>query len=234
MAAGERRNSCTLYFEQKARKLGFRVIAGADEAGRGCLFGPVYAAAAVLDPKKPIRGLNDSKQLTPAEREKLAVEIRSKAAAFAVAAASVADIRRLNIYHASRLATKRALSALPIQPDYALLDFLRVDLPMEQLPLVKGDARSRSIAAASILAKVARDEAMVKWDEVYPQYGFARNKGYGTPEHLAALAQFGPTPLHRLGYEPVAAVSPEAAYRRAALPEQTNLFETYAYDEVLP
>ena len=232
MAAGERRNTCTLYFERKARKLGFRVIAGADEAGRGCLFGPVYAAAAVLDPKKPIRGLNDSKQLTAAEREKLAVEIRSKAAAFAVAAASVADIRRLNIYHASRLATKRALSALSIQPDYALLDFLRVDLPMEQLPLVKGDARSRSIAAASILAKVARDEAMVKWDEVYPQYGFARNKGYGTPEHLAALAAFGPTPLHRLGYEPVAAVSPEAAYRRAALPEQIDLFDQYT--EVLP
>ena len=232
MAAGERRNTCTLYFERKARKLGFRVIAGADEAGRGCLFGPVYAAAAVLDPKKPIRGLNDSKQLTAAEREKLAVEIRSKAAAFAVAAASVADIRRLNIYHASRLATKRALLALPIQPDYALLDFLRVDLPMEQLPLVKGDARSRSIAAASILAKVARDEAMLKWDEVYPQYGFARNKGYGTPEHLAALAAFGPTPLHRLGYEPVAAVSPEAAYRRAALPEQIDLFDQYT--EVLP
>lgn len=232
MAAGERRNTCTLYFERKARKLGFRVIAGADEAGRGCLFGPVYAAAAVLDPKKPIRGLNDSKQLTAAEREKLAVEIRSKAAAFAVAAASVADIRRLNIYHASRLATKRALSALSIQPDYALLDFLRVDLPMEQLPLVKGDARSRSIAAASILAKVARDEAMLKWDEVYPQYGFARNKGYGTPEHLAALAAFGPTPLHRLGYEPVAAVSPEAAYRRAALPEQIDLFDQYT--EVLP
>ena len=222
----------SLYFERKARKLGFRVIAGADEAGRGCLFGPVYAAAAVLDPKKPIRGLNDSKQLTAAEREKLAVEIRSKAAAFAVAAASVADIRRLNIYHASRLATKRALSALSIQPDYALLDFLRVDLPMEQLPLVKGDARSRSIAAASILAKVARDEAMLKWDEVYPQYGFARNKGYGTPEHLAALAAFGPTPLHRLGYEPVAAVSPEAAYRRAALPEQIDLFDQYT--EVLP
>lgn len=232
MAAGERRNTCTLYFERKARKLGFRVIAGADEAGRGCLFGPVYAAAAVLDPKKPIRGLNDSKQLSAAEREKLAVEIRSKAAAFAVAAASVADIRRLNIYHASRLATKRALSALSIQPDYALLDFLRVDLPMEQLPLVKGDARSRSIAAASILAKVARDEAMLKWDEVYPQYGFARNKGYGTPEHLAALAAFGPTPLHRLGYEPVAAVSPEAAYRRAALPEQIDLFDQYT--EVLP
>ncbi len=225
MAAGERRNSCTLYFERKAQKLGFRVIAGADEAGRGCLFGPVYAAAAVLDPKKPIRGLNDSKQLTAAERERLAGEIRSKAAGFAVAAASVADIRRLNIYHASRLATKRALSALPVQPDYALLDFLRVDLPMEQLPLVKGDARSRSIAAASILAKVARDEAMVKWDEVYPQYGFARHKGYGTPEHLAALAQFGPTPLHRLAYEPVAAVSPEAKYRRTTLPEQANLFD---------
>ena len=222
-----------MYFERKAQKLGFRVIAGADEAGRGCLFGPVFAAAAVLDPKKPIRGLNDSKQLTAAEREKLAVEIRSKALAFAVAAASVADIRRLNIYHASRLATKRALSALPIQPDYALLDYLRVDLPLEQLPLIKGDARSRSIAAASILAKVARDEVMLKWDEVYPQYGFARHKGYGTPEHLAALAQFGPTPLHRLAYAPVAAVSPEASYRLAALPEQTNLFETYAPSEVL-
>ena len=214
-----------MYFERKAQKLGFRVIAGADEAGRGCLFGPVYAAAAVLDPRKPIRGLNDSKQLTAAEREKLAAEIRSKAAGFAVAAASIADIRRLNIYHASRLATKRALCALPLAPDYALLDFLRVDLPLEQLPLVKGDARSRSIAAASILAKVARDEAMMQWDRVYPQYGFARHKGYGTPEHLAALEQFGPTPLHRLSYAPVALVSPEARYRKAAIPEQTNLFD---------
>ena len=223
-----------MYFERRAQKLGFRVIAGADEAGRGCLFGPVYAAAAVLDPKKPIRGLNDSKQLTAAEREKLAAEIRSKAKSFAVAAASVAEIRRLNIYHASRLATKRALLGLGVSPDYALLDFLRIDLPIEQLPLKKGDARSRSIAAASILAKVARDEAMQKWDGHYPQYGLAKHKGYGTPEHLAALTEFGPTPQHRFAYEPVAALSPEVGYRRLydSQPVQFELFDDAS--EVLP
>ena len=226
VAEKPRRNACTLYFERKARKLGFRVIAGADEAGRGCLFGPVYAAAAVLDPEKPIRGLNDSKQLTAEQRERLAVEIRAKALGYAVAAASVADIRRVNIYHASRLATMRALQALPVEPDYMLLDYLFVDLPVEQLSLVKGDERSRSIAAASILAKVARDAAMKEWDTVYPQYKLAKNKGYGTAEHLAGLAEFGPTPQHRMAYAPVAAVSPEAKYRAllASAPEQASLF----------
>lgn len=226
-AAGARRYTCSLYFERKAYKAGFRVVAGADEAGRGCLFGPVYAAAAVLDPKKSIRGLNDSKQLSAEERERLAVEIRAKATSFAVSAASVADILRLNIYHASRLATLRALRSLPLQADYALLDFLSVDLPIEQLSLVKGDARSRSIAAASILAKVERDAAMVQWNVVYPQYGLAKHKGYCTPEHLAALMEFGPTPQHRMGYQPVAAVSPEARFKRGQVASQISLFEEF-------
>ena len=225
VAAPQRQYTCSFYFERKARKQGFRVIAGADEAGRGCLFGAVYAAAAVLDPDKQIRGLNDSKQLDAESRERLDAEIRLKATAFAVAAAGVAEIERLNIYQASRLATRRALLALNVTPDYLLLDYLRVDMAVEQLPLVKGDARSRSIAAASILAKVARDKAMREWDKIYPQYGLAKHKGYGTPEHLAALAEFGPTPQHRMGYQPVAAVSPEARLRRGQTPAQISLFE---------
>ena len=224
-AARERQYICNLYLERKARKQGFRVIAGADEAGRGCLFGAVYAAAAVLDPDKPIRGLNDSKQLDAEARERLDAEIRLKATAFAVSAAGVAEIERLNIYQAARLATLRALLALNVTPDYLLLDYLRVDMDVAQLPLVKGDARSRSIAAASILAKVARDRAMREWDKIYPQYGFARHKGYGTPEHLAALALYGPTPQHRMGYEPVAVVSPEVQLKRGQAPAQKSLFE---------
>lgn len=223
-AARERQYTCNLYFERKARKQGFRVIAGADEAGRGCLFGAVYAAAAVLDPAKPIRGLNDSKQLDSEARERLDAEIRLKATSFAVSAAGVAEIERLNIYQAARLATLRALLALKVTPDYLLLDYLRVDMAVEQLPLVKGDARSRSIAAASILAKVARDRAMREWDKIYPQYGLVRHKGYGTPEHLAALEKFGPTPQHRLAYAPVGAVSPEVRLRRGQAPAQISLF----------
>ena len=225
VAASQRQYTCNLYFERKARKQGFRVIAGADEAGRGCLFGAVYAAAAVLDPGKQIRGLNDSKQLDAESRERLDLEIRGSATSFGVGVAGVAEILRLNIYQAARLATLRALLALNVRPDFLLLDYLRVDMAVEQFSLVKGDARSKSIAAASILAKVARDRAMRDWDKVYPQYGLARHKGYATPEHLAALAEYGPTPQHRMGYEPVAAVSPEARWRRGQMPAQINLFE---------
>ncbi len=178
-------------------------MAGLDEAGRGSLFGPVVAAAVILSPDARLRGVRDSKELSPSRREELSCEIKGRAAAWAVGEASAAEIDRINIYQASRLAMKRAVLALRVAPDFLLVDALRVDLPCPQRDLIKGDARSRTIAAASVVAKVHRDACMREWDELYPQYGLARGKGYGTPEHLAALAEFGPTPHHRFTFEPV-------------------------------
>lgn len=189
--------------ERAARKAGYRVIAGLDEAGRGALFGPVFAAAVVLDPQKQIRGLDDSKALEPERRELLAGRIRERAAAWAVAGADAFEIDHINIYQASRLAMKRALDRLKIACDYLLVDALHVDSEIAQEPLVHGDARSYSIAAASILAKVHRDAALAAWDRVFPEYRLAQNKGYSTPEHLEALERLGPTLLHRFSFEPV-------------------------------
>lgn len=194
---------CHDNYERVARAMGYRRIAGLDEAGRGCLFGPVYAAAVILDEERPIRGLRDSKQLTPARREELAVLIRERAEAWAVASVDAAEIDRINIYQASRLAMKRALERIIPPADYLLVDALKVDVAAPQRALIHGDARSRSIAAASILAKVSRDKAMRERDRVYPGYGLARHKGYGTPEHLRALRERGPTPEHRFSYNPV-------------------------------
>lgn len=190
-------------YERAARKLGFSLIAGADEAGRGSLFGPVYAAAVILDPHVQIRGLRDSKQLTPERREVLAVRIRERAVAWAVATADASEIDAINIYQASRLAIKRAFEMLQPQPEYLLIDALTVDLDCPQRGIIRGDMLCPSIAAASILAKVDRDACMRHWDERYPEYGLARHKGYPTIQHIEALAQFGPTPLHRMSYEPV-------------------------------
>jgi ribonuclease HII len=176
-----------------------------DEVGRGCLFGPVYAAAVVLHPDVFIRGLNDSKIVDAADREALAGQIRNRARAYACGAADVFEIDQINIYQASRLAMKRAVQGLAIQPDYLLVDALTLDLPCEQLGLIDGDARCRAIAAASILAKVQRDECLSKWHEVFPQYNLASNKGYSTPDHRRALEQVGPTLLHRFSFEPVRA-----------------------------
>jgi len=194
-------------FERAARKAGYRIIAGLDEAGRGSLFGPVFAAAVVLDSDRPIRGLDDSKALEPERRAILAGRIRERARAWAVGAADAFEIDRINIYQASLVAMKRALAQLPAQLnaecDYLLLDAVRLDLAVMQKPLIHGDARCFSIAAASILAKVHRDRALVEWDRVFPEYGLAQNKGYSTPDHLAALERVGPTTLHRFSFEPV-------------------------------
>ena len=178
-------------------------MAGLDEAGRGCLFGPVCAAAVILDPEHPIRGLNDSKQIEPQRRALLAGRIRERALAWAVAFVDSGTIDRINILQASRLAMKLALERLSPPPDYLLVDYVRVDSPVPQLPLVHGDARSFSIAAASILAKVDRDTALAGFDLQFPGYGLASNKGYSSPAHLRALAELGPTPLHRYSYAPV-------------------------------
>ncbi len=190
-------------YERAARKAGFRVIAGLDEAGRGALFGPVFAAAVVLDSDRPIRGLNDSKQLLPERRGVLAARIRERSLAWGVGAADAFEIDRVNILQASRLAMRRAVQQLNIQCDYLLIDATTVDVEVTQRAVIHGDARCFSIAAASILAKVARDAALTEWDRVFPEYSLAQHKGYGTPEHLAALERFGPTTLHRYSFEPV-------------------------------
>lgn len=194
---------CSSRFERAARKLGWMRIAGLDEAGRGSLFGPVFAAAVILNPKRRIVGLDDSKKLTPDRRAELAPRIRQHAIAWAVAEVDAERIDAWNIYQASRQAMTAALQRLSVQPDYLLLDALQLDVLIEQKSLIKGDARSVSIAAASILAKTHRDAKMEELDLVYPQYGLARHKGYATPDHLEALRQYGPTPLHRNSFAPV-------------------------------
>ena len=194
---------CSSRFEREARKLGWMRIAGLDEAGRGALFGPVVAAAVILNPKRRIVGLDDSKKLAAERRTALAERIRQHALAWAVAEIDAQRIDAWNIYQASRQAMSAALQQLSIQPDYLLVDALQLDVLIEQRSLIKGDARSISIAAASILAKTHRDARMEEWDTVYPQYGLARHKGYATPDHLEALRQHGPTPLHRYSFAPV-------------------------------
>jgi ribonuclease HII len=195
--------ACTCRLERAVLRRGFRLVAGVDEAGRGCLFGPVFAAAVILDLARPIRGLNDSKQIPPAERERLAVLIRERAVAWAIASVEPEVIDRINILQASRLAMRLAVEQLQPQADFLLVDAVSIDLTLEQQPVIHGDALSRSIAAASILAKVDRDACMDRWEDVYPGYGFARHRGYSTPEHISALDRLGPTPHHRFSYEPV-------------------------------
>jgi len=181
------------------------LIAGVDEAGRGPLAGPVFAAAVILDPARPIAGLRDSKLLSAARRERLAVEIRASALAWAVASAAVAEIDTLNILQATLIAMRRAVEALAQTPTEALVDGNQ--LPCLACParaIVKGDRDVAVISAASILAKTARDALLVELHLLYPLYGFAQNKGYGTPEHLAALALHGACPEHRRSFAPVA------------------------------
>lgn len=194
---------CCSRYERDARQHGWQRIAGIDEAGRGSLFGPVVAGAVILNPRRRIVGLDDSKKLSAERRGELALRIREHALAWAVAEIDAARIDAWNIYQASRQAMMAAVSQLHPLPDYMLLDAMELDLPIEQKALIHGDARSVSIAAASILAKVERDHRMEEFDQMYPQYGLAQNKGYGTSEHLAALRRHGPTPLHRFSYAPV-------------------------------
>ena len=194
---------CEGTLERDLRARGYSCIAGADEVGRGSLFGAVVAGAVILSSDRPIRGLNDSKLLDRERREELSQRIQERAVAWAVAAVDAAAIDRINIYQASRLAMKMALQLLSVTPDFVLVDAVSLDIPQPQQPLIHGDARCHAIAAASIVAKVYRDEMMRKWDAIFPQYGLARNKGYMAPEHLQALRDFGPTPLHRMSYDPV-------------------------------
>jgi ribonuclease HII len=182
------------------------LVAGVDEAGRGPLAGPVVAAAVILDPRRPIAGLADSKKLSARRREALFDAIRDKALCCAIAEASVEEIERLNILHATLLAMQRAVAGLRLAPARVLVDGNRLPhLPMLAEAIVGGDATVDCISAASILAKVHRDHWCQQIDRDWPQYGFAAHKGYGTPEHLAALARHGPCPLHRRDFAPVRA-----------------------------
>ncbi|MEB0045716.1 MULTISPECIES: ribonuclease HII [unclassified Pseudomonas] len=180
------------------------LVAGVDEVGRGPLCGAVVTAAVILDPSRPILGLNDSKKLTEARREKLYDEICEKALSWHIARAEVEEIDELNILHATMLAMQRAIEGLHIQPKLAMIDGNRCPkLSMRSEAVVKGDSKVPAIAAASILAKVSRDREMAAFELIYPGYGIGGHKGYPTPVHLEALARLGPTPIHRRSFAPV-------------------------------
>ena len=184
--------------------VGNELVAGVDEVGRGPLCGAVVTAAVILDPLRPIEGLNDSKKLTEARREALFPLIQERALAWCIARAEVEEIDQLNILHATMLAMQRAVAGLSTRPDRVLIDGNRCPvLPMPSEAVIKGDSRVPAIAAASILAKVARDREMQALELLYPGYGIAQHKGYPTPVHLAALRALGATPIHRRSFAPV-------------------------------
>lgn len=194
----------TEFFEVEARRCGYARVAGLDEAGRGPLAGPVVAAAVILPRRCAVAGINDCKQVPERERERLYEEISGRAVALAVGMASVHEIDRLNILEATRLAMRRAVQALRPAADYLLIDAVGLpDLPVPQRAIIKGDGLSVSIAAASILAKVTRDRLMHEYHRRFPHYRFDIHKGYGTPEHLRLLAQYGPCAIHRRSFRPV-------------------------------
>jgi ribonuclease HII len=177
---------------------------GVDEVGIGSAIAEVYAAACILDPNHRINGLRDSKILTPERRQELSGRIKERALDYCIATASLEEIEKFNVFGATMLAMQRAVAGLKLKPDLVLIDGNRMPkLSIKARTIIKGDAKIRSISAASILAKVARDEVMLKYHEQFPQYGFAQNKGYLTEFHLACLKSYGPCPLHRKGYEPV-------------------------------
>lgn len=195
------------HYERTLAKQGFQQIAGIDEAGRGPLAGPVVAGAVVLSPDRPIRGLNDSKQLPAAERERLFHEIRENAVAVGIGIVDVEYIDTYNILQATYEAMRRAVRALQTEPDHLINDAVLIPgIEIPQLNIIKGDAKSHSIAAASILAKVTRDRLMLEYGKQFPEYGFERHMGYSTPDHLAALRIYGASPIHRKSFAPVAAV----------------------------
>lgn len=193
-----------LAFEKNYHSLGYQLIAGVDEVGRGPLAGPVVAAAVILPERcEQLIGVNDSKQLSNAKRKQFAEMIKKVAIAYAVSVVPAETIDQVNIYQATKMAMKDSLSQLKPQPEYVLVDAMTLDIEIPQKSLVKGDQKSLSIAAASILAKVYRDKLMADYGKDYPEYGWDRNAGYGTAEHLEALNQLGYTPYHRRSFKPV-------------------------------
>ena len=206
--AAERERVAALYaYEREAQQEGFSLIAGVDEAGRGPLAGPVVVAAVILPPSLYLPKLNDSKKLSPALRDTLYEVICEKAVALHCSIVDVAIIDRVNIYQATVNGMYEAILALDPNPQKVLIDAVSLTkLPMPSLSIIQGDAKSASIAAASIIAKVTRDRLMTQYDAQYPGYGFAQHKGYGTAQHLEALRKYGPCPIHRRSFEPVQAV----------------------------
>lgn len=186
-----------LDYERSLWEQGYRNIAGIDEVGRGCLLGDVVAAAVILPEGLELSGVNDSKKLSAKKRDELYELIMDQALAVGIGRVDAETVDQINIKQAARLAMKRALEALPIQPDYLLIDAENVDSPIRQLSILQGDARSQSIAAASIVAKVTRDRLCLEWDLKYPEYGIASHKGYATKEHRENIKKFGACPLHR-------------------------------------
>jgi len=185
-------------YEKQAREQGFKLIAGVDEAGRGPLAGPVVAGAVIFSEGCLIKGVNDSKKLTPLARARLFAEIKEKAVCWAVGMANVEEIDNLNILQASLVAMRRAVQNLTTHPDYVMVDAVQIpEVGVPQLPIIKGDGKSITIAAASIIAKVTRDRMMEDYDKKFPAYGFGRHKGYGTRDHIKALQLYGYCSLHR-------------------------------------
>jgi ribonuclease HII len=190
--------------ERTLRADGFSAVAGTDEVGRGCLAGPVVAAAVILGDESVLPGLDDSKRLSATGLRSLCAGVLATARAVGVGVVEAVTIDRINILEASKLAMRHAVEALPVRPDALLLDAVYVEsLMVPQLPVIKGDARSVSVAAASIVAKVYRDSLMESYHELYPQYDFVNNVGYGTANHCKALEEYGPSPIHRRGFRGV-------------------------------
>lgn len=208
-----------LKYEDNCRSQGYRLIAGVDEAGRGPLAGPVAAGAVILpEDIEALTGVNDSKQLTAGKRKQLAEQIKEAALGWSVDLATVEEIERLNIRNASFLAMARAVDKLDVKPEILLVDgFIIPGVKIKQQAIVGGDAKSLSIAAASILAKVERDKIMEEYHALYPQYGFDKHKGYGTRQHIEAIMQYGPCPVHRRDFKPV----------RSYLDNRNGLFKDY-------
>lgn len=190
-------------YESRLRKEGFQVIAGIDEAGRGPLAGPVAAAAVILPEDFYLPGLNDSKQLTELKRNQYFDYIMENAVSVGISLIHAEEIDQINILEASKKAMLTAVASLQVQPDYLLIDAVKLTVPYPSEAIIKGDSKSISIAAASVIAKVTRDRLMRKADADYPEYGFSKNMGYGTAEHITALKEYGATPLHRKSFAPV-------------------------------
>ena len=192
-----------LRYEKELYQAGYLAIAGIDEVGRGPLAGPVVAAAVILPPGCKIKGLNDSKKIAKKKHQEIYKEVMDKALAVGIGLMDSEIIDQVNIYEATKLAMKEALSKLSLKPDYLLIDAMKLDVEIPQESIIKGDANSLSIAAASVVAKVTRDKLMADYDKEYPGYDFAKNAGYGTKSHLQGLERNGVTPIHRKTFEPV-------------------------------
>lgn len=199
----QERLEALMSLEKDLYSQGVEWIAGVDEVGRGPLAGPVLAAAVILPQTSRIRGINDSKKLSKKKLLEIYDTIKEEAVAIGIGQVEAEIIDQVNIYQATKIAMKEAIQNLVLVPDHLLIDAMELDIPIEQTSLIKGDARSQSIAAASIIAKVERDRLMEAYDQEFPGYDFANNVGYGTPSHLAGLRQLGPSPIHRKTFAPV-------------------------------